>query len=214
MNLVTRAEILTALNTRLGRSESNVTDYINATLSEISCAALWPVLHTSETTAVTSGTTTVDDPSDLRVLDFVSLLEGGVVRARLHPITWESYQRQLVDMTSAEYNEPQYFVRRGGKLYLWPIPDGAYSVKVFYWKHYGEGDTILFDSRFREALYNGTMFHYLEGIGLDADPKTAQVRDKYNRAMDKLMNDADTPVDIAEYHDPYTRFGRHEYDRL
>ncbi len=50
------------------------------------------------------------------------------------------------------------FARRHGKLYLWPVPDGVYTVNVDYASYHPEAfEDILFGPEFNEAIFEGVI---------------------------------------------------------
>ncbi len=165
---ITKANIVTQLNSRLGRSETATTlaEVIKAGLKFVSGLGRWPCLHTSKTDyALVSGTYYLAWPDNFRELDCIVLNDGTYDGEPLTEIKYEEWKKNREDETSANYDESEHYANRGKFFYLDPISDGSYTGKIDYWQWHPDQDTILFGDEFKEAVFNAVMGKYLEGKG-------------------------------------------------
>lgn len=72
------------------------------------------------------GTASYDTPSD--VVSIVSIKITGDTEYTLTPQIMPWYERQ--DTTDDNKGIPEFYIRHGSKLYLWPTPDDEYSLRI------------------------------------------------------------------------------------
>jgi len=71
-------------------------------------------------------------PSDLRRIVYLKItISGSDYDLKERPIGWLQDQDP-----SNNSGQPEYYVFYGSKIYLYPIPDDAYTVTIFYKKNY------------------------------------------------------------------------------
>jgi hypothetical protein len=86
----------------------------------------------------------------------------------LERISWQRYQELIVDETSDNYNEPEYFYydELNKKIYVYPAPDVAtYTIYLEYYAIDNDLDNIQLGEEFRYLLYNGVAFEVLRASG-------------------------------------------------
>ncbi len=199
---ITKAAILTALNSRLLRAETNIDEHIDALLSDLSALANWPALFTSTTSDLVAGTSTITLPTDLKSLAKVTLNDGTYESEPLGDITFDQYLKNQAETTSGDRDEPLQYAKKGGKLYLDPVSDGSYTATIYYYKFHGDAATILFGDEFTQCIFTGVMMKYIAAIpGLQADSKYPIVRAEHNTELVKLLPSADYDPVFVQYHD-------------
>ncbi len=201
---ITKEELLTVLNARLARSETDIDEEIRSALYDLSELALWPDLWTSDTSqTLASGDVSLSHPSDFRILDKIILNDGSNDGRPLTLIDggFDQYLKRKEDESSTDYDEPLEYTPRGTLWYLDPTADGAYTTVIYYWKYATSLSSIDFSEPFREAIYNAVMMKYLEGKGLAQTPKFAEKAQLYLRETTKLLPRADRPNPVVAYRD-------------
>ena len=168
---ITKAEILTALNLRLNREETDVDTYIRATVYDISVQYNFLEKEDSSISTV-DGTPNYDLPNS----DQVKNIKNVVVEkdsSRSFPLGFMTWQDYLVEREgTAVTGEPEEYTIFDNDIYLYPTPDDVYTVYMYINRiHPTDLSTILFNEVLREALILYTIKKYLEG---KEDYKAAQ----------------------------------------
>jgi len=151
---MTGAEVLNVIMLRLGTG-SGVTS-INTELAGVlyditSRADFYTALSTFETPA---GQYEYDEPDGLKRIYESSLAGIGALEKR----TYRDYLAAVSDGSAAVAGEPLYIARRRGKLYVWPEPDGVYTVEVDYAGYHPEQwSEIQLGPEFNEAIFEGVL---------------------------------------------------------
>jgi len=198
---ITGLSVRTALNARLNRAE--IADAINASITlainDIARLALWPDLHTTDTTtlAFTAGDKSKALPADFLVLDRLYIADDrSLVVARVDEIR----RRQESDLAGDA--EPVWYAIQGGEVFVWPIPDAAYTVACDYWAVVAlitdETVALPLGDEFLEAIIAGTIVAYLKSVGLNVHPKMAENQAIYGREIALLLPGEDRKVTIAQ----------------
>lgn len=163
---ITKAEILTNLNAKLDRSETDIDEEILAALKWLSLKDdfLWVEAYVN---------TIIGRKYYSLPLDYKDMIEIKVADNRpLRKITWEEYQTLIADETSANRAEPTRYCIHGGFWYAYPTPDAIYKVTLFYPNFVLESegstdavDDIAFSDIYRDAIYCKTKAIYCRGLG-------------------------------------------------
>ena len=186
---IAKTTLLTALNADLLRSETNIDTYIMRALFDLSGRALWKDLHTSDTATIAQGETSFAVPSDIRVLDEITLNDGTHEGEPLTVAAWREILAQREGQQSQ--GEPTQYRYRGRSIQFHPQADAAYTATTWYWKWCLDPDDIDFGDTFLTALIYATQAFYLTGKGLRADPKFAEVWANYGNALSDLSGEVD-----------------------
>lgn len=178
---LTTAKMVSRLNADLQTAESEPTFTAGGTnnllirrreaLAWLSRQALWSCLHTSEEgSALAEGSAYISFPSNFRILDAIVLNDGSDDGEPLKKLDggYPALLKKKEDLTSADYDEPEYYVQRLRRFYLWPVADGAYTPTTHYWRYHPDQSDILFGDDFEEALYCAFIAAYLDGKGRHA----------------------------------------------
>lgn len=201
---MTGAQIRAAVNSRLNRSESAnaINDEITAAIRRIARMARWPDLHETDSTtlAFTANDKLKAMPDDFerRGLDRLYVTDDFTL-AEMDADTLRAYQ----DTANAVTGEPEYYAIIGGSCYVWPIPDGAYTVKLDHWAIPAaisdETLDLVLGDEFKEAVILATMVAYLDdSVGLGTHPKVAESDAKFYTEMATLTGAADRKPVIAK----------------
>ena len=219
---MTQLEIRTAVNSRLGKSvaANGLTAQIQAVVEEMSEMANWPDLYTEADLAFfTAGLKLNDTPAGMRTPDVV-WIDG------YRPMDWATFKQiqRYQEQENPTTSRPYEYSLRGNSLYVYPLPDQTYTVKLGYWQNHPAIGTeaqeaavpavkpILFGDEFTKAVIYGTTAEYLESTGQTESPKLKDNRDRYYAAMALLLPRADVDVVVTKanpYGGPTTWRRRH-----
>jgi hypothetical protein len=198
---VTKAQILTALNLRLNRSETDIDTFIVEALANLCGRGLWKDLWTTDnsTGTLADGSASFNLPTDLMAIDRIVLHDGTDYGDPLKLASWDDMLTwRKGTQTGAE---PGYYCPRGRTAQVHPAADAAYTPYVYYWKWAVSADSIPFRDLFRPVLTYATQAFFCAGVGLAADPKFTEQWGLYENALAKLVGEKDTQVHQVMYHD-------------
>ncbi len=156
---MTGAEVLSVVMARIGTG-SGVTSIhreLKGVLYDLSGRADFLTDEAAITTA--AGQADYDEPAGLKRVYECHVEDGGPLEAR----TYRDYLRHAADPTRGA-GEPGMYARRHGKLWLWPVPDGEYAVRVDYARYHPEVfEEIAFGPEFSEAIFEGVIAALYQG---------------------------------------------------
>ena len=197
--MITKAQIVTEINARLDRAETETTlaAAITAALLRLSAAKKWKCMWTSAAITVEDGDYSAAQPADFRLMDAVTIYDGA-----------SNYEMTEYDRKFAEYVEgrlgtpatgrPQEWCLRGGNIYFGPEADGDYTLTVYYWRYHPAGDSVLFGDVFAEAIYAAVASEYLRGLGLTGEAKFGEVEGAYAQQVGLLSGEIDRDLQVCE----------------
>jgi len=174
---ITKAAILTHLNSELNRSETDIDEHILSAMKYISLTD--DFIWIEATVSVTAGTVYYSLPSDYRKLMTIHLTD----KKPLEEITWHQYRKRIAGRTDEDdRDEPNCFAMHGGFWYPYPIADDTYTATLHYNAYVPESETIddetvnavdnidrYFSDIFRDALNTLTKAYYCMSKGLKDD---------------------------------------------
>lgn len=160
---ITKAEILTALNSKLNRSETDIDGDIREALYDISRDYNFLEKEDSSISTV-DGTPNYDLPNS----DQVKNIKNVVVEkdsSRSYPLGFMTWQDYLVKREgTAVTGEPREYTIFDNDIYFDPTPDDVYTVYMYINRiHPTDISTILFDEILRKSITVLTFQKYLEG---------------------------------------------------
>ena len=151
---MTGAEVLNVIMSRIGTGSgvTSLTQELKGVLYDITSRAdFYTAVSDIETAA---GQFEYDEPTGLKRIYESWIVGGGILEKK----TYRDYLAALGDGTAAIAGTPKYITRRRGRLYVWPQPDQAYTVKIDYAAYHPETWTeILLGSEFNEAIFEGVL---------------------------------------------------------
>lgn len=113
----------------------------------------FPELETSASATTTAGTDYVALPSDALIL---YTIHDNTNDNKLGGIKFREYVDKTGRATSASRSKPLYWLRYGSQIKLYPTPDGAYSLTVYYRKRPTalslDGDVTAIGAEWDEAI--------------------------------------------------------------
>lgn len=197
---MTIAEIRTALNARLGKSEE--TDAINAevqlAVEDLSKLATWPDLRTTGNLSFTADDKSKAFATGFRVFD-------DAVISGYRPLQLARYRdiKNVQESQSPTKSRPLWCAPRGKSLFVYPIPDGNYTVVVGYYRVHPTigteaAPTISFGDEFTQAVIFRTIVQYLLTSKMTKHPKLKENMDLYAREVGLLLPQADREVVITK----------------
>jgi hypothetical protein len=154
VNIMTGAQILNVIMLRIGTGSgvTTINAEVEGVLLDITGRA--DFLTDLQEVAIVAGTVQYDEPADLKRIYECSLTGLGLLEKK----TYRDYLTAVSDGSAASAGEPLYVARRRGKLYVWPEPDGAYTMEVDFAKYHPVAFTnILLDYEFHEAIFEGVL---------------------------------------------------------
>jgi len=95
----------------------------------------FPELETFSTDTTADGTLSVSTPSDAH---FVRAIWESSSDVKMINISWRDYVERTGRGTEGARGAPTLWTRRGGNIYFYPTPDGAYGLTIYYKKHIDE----------------------------------------------------------------------------
>ena len=158
---ITKADILTFVNSRLNRAETDIDESIKIVLADISAFKTLLVEDTSQ--SLTSSDDYLSYPSDSlmdeRAVKSVKLTNSsGYILPPLNPIVdgWQEYLIRMQYSSDVVRSVPLEYVCHANRIYIWPAPDSTYAASVWYYKKHSEDpDDIDFDVDWRNTIYFG-----------------------------------------------------------
>lgn len=201
---MTENDVLKVIMQRLGPGWPlpAVSGELQGVLLDISSRA--DFLTAEGTIATIDGQSEYDLPENLKNVYEVSI-EGGSV---LDKKTYRQYLNHWDGLIAPTKAEPTEYAIRHKKLYLWPVPDGVYTVNMDYSIYHPAVFTdVLFGSEFNEAIYEGVLAQLLRGqLKAEAIEKKADAElhtNTFEKEISKLISnlDVETETVLVEYRD-------------
>ena len=109
-------------------TDANILDFINAAIQDCEAQKEWPWREAIETISVTNGDNTYDPAADWKTTLSLTLEDPPAVLQRR---TWK-WTRRLA--WGSLKGTPVYYTDHAGVLYLYPVPDAAYTMHHRYLK--------------------------------------------------------------------------------
>jgi len=157
---ITKAKILTAVNKRLARNETDIDQELKAVLEDV--ALVIPVFNsTYEATTVASQRSYPLD--DLPVRDIISVqIDGDIPLTKIGD--FPAYLSMIAG--DAQEEEPKKYCIEGNRLYFAPIPDKEYDITLTISDLSLNVDSIDLPDRYEELLIEGACYKVLGSYGL------------------------------------------------
>jgi len=193
---LSKETILTEVNKRTGRKETNIDSLLRAVLLDLTID--FPFLKGEFTTPTEAAQPdyTLDDIH--RKVSLVKIND----KDPLEKInTWEEYQELIAEETESNRKEPKRYIIHNRVLYLWPTPDKIYTLTIFSSYIERDVDTIDLDDNFEEVLIEGSCFKLYESKGIGSSPPGQVHLGLYTKAVGQLKRIYSESADRVEYHD-------------
>ncbi len=199
------AEVLTQVNLRTGRAESDIDTQLKGILHDLSLRGL--CLEAEETLTLTT------DDCDYEFSAFTNKFKkiktvvivdsAGVPSKPLTKITWDQYKERLAgNLSAGEPGEFCIFPERVNEvLYLSPKPNATnypYAKISGPLKH-DDSTTISYDEKYRELLIEGCCYKVEAKYNIDSQ-KTKEHFALYENEISKMFGDSST-IRQSQYSD-------------
>ena len=143
-----------------GISAASLTEAIKLCLRDISNIGLLVGSDISQTLA--NGNLTLAIPAQYKdVLSIQLTDDGGIKQDPLMAVSggYDEYLLLMADSTTK--STPDYYSEYDGSFYLYPPPNGDYTVNIAYQKYDNQDDTAIeFGDEFSNALKFGSLYFY------------------------------------------------------
>ena len=201
---VTKAQLVEDLNHYLMRSETvaSLEAELRDTIINFGQMARWPCLYEGDGALLAEGEAWVAAPTDLHSLDTISPWDGEAGDIRWDPMERERWIDLAVGLSgeTPPTGRPSKFCMRGTQYIFDVAADRDYWIFTLYWKNPETDEATLdFPDHYRPALASLLQANYLAGLGLQTDPKCAQLAARFNSQLALLMPEADHKVRAAVY---------------
>ena len=179
---MTKSEILTEVNARTSRSETNIDTILEAVILDFQ--TIIPVVFAQYTTSSVSGQANYS-VADLPAGDIISVKTG--TNSPLIKISdFRVYQQWIEDETSSDYDEPEYYIIVGDVMYLYPTPDDVYTITITVAENVLDADNIYLPDYYKEGMIEGACFKLYESKGLASTPQAQSHLVLYRDQLNKL----------------------------
>lgn len=183
---ITKASLKTVVAKRTARAEAEITDdLIRAVLLDLTLEI--PALRIEAITEIVKGQKNVNlntFPEKFRTIDVVKINdERPLNRIR----SFANYQTLIQDETETDYNEPKYYIVYNDLLYLYPIPDKAYTLAIFASAIELNADDIDLPDIYEECIIEGLCAKLYIAKGLGNSPQAVVHINLYNDLKLKLL---------------------------
>ncbi len=159
---ITKAYILSELNRRLDREESDIDKLIERALRDITKKV--PALRSQYTLAITASGDSYNlltlEPKIRSIIDIT--INGGVP---IDKISYADYLEKKAGQTTSSRSEPIEYCYYNDILYLTPSPDNVYTGVIDYVSFELDADSIGLPDLWEECVVYGTCKKYEEDVG-------------------------------------------------
>lgn len=183
------ANVLTAVNDRTNRAETEIDQELKAVLTYLSREH--DLLVASGTIAFADGDKDYDIPTNYK--DTVAIIVVDSDGRRSKPLTKISFERYLArrggEIDGTCENEPKEFAVFNSVIYPWPVPNEAYSSSEHHYKTYHSRSsiaTITFSDLIMEAVVEGCCFWLNKSFGLAETPAAKTHWAAFTREINRI----------------------------
>ncbi len=196
-----KADILTIVNTRTGRSETDIDNIFIGVLTKLSRDH--NLLFVQGTVALADGVKSYAVPTDFKETIAIVVIDSDGNRSK--PLTEISFEEYLSlrsnEVDGNNENEPRKYAVHNNLIWPWPVPDQAYTNTEHHYSTYHsvtDFDTITFSQIIQEAVVEGCCYGMYKNFGL-ADTEGAKThlsgyREEVRRIKARDTNDKAGPV--------------------
>ena len=151
--------VLTFVNRRLRRSETNIDTELQSVLDDLSQGPY--IAGVDESQSISDDEEYLAKPDEYFSMISIVLNDGTSDRPPLKPFPggYKAYKKERGNVSSVYTSHPIYYVVWGDYIWLYPIPGQTYTARIDYHKvHAQDVDTIEFSDEWRRAINFGTTF--------------------------------------------------------
>lgn len=167
---------------------TRVNRWINWTIEQVAKQYAFHELRTSTTETTVSGTKQYDLPTNLKDIGGI-FLDDTTQSRKLSRLHFRDYLRRI-DYADDNQGRPNFYIKRGRKYLLHPVPDGTYTLILYYimWPSTltNDGDTTVLREK-DQLIVSGAAAMGFDALMGDGAENAAS---KYWRKFNKLLYDA------------------------
>lgn len=188
---IAKADILTAINGRLNRAETNIDLEIIEAVEDLGRRGNF--LAAADTMNTVANISSYAEPTLLRGVKELTIIGAS------DPLDEISYTQWLRLMSSTVTREPKKWARWNGKFYLHPIPDAIYAITRDHWLYHGSSaDAITFADKYGTAVKLMCCHLVSRNLGLD---QAKMYYGLYEGEVEKLRSELPTEPGRVRYSD-------------
>ncbi len=183
---ISKSTILTEVNNRTARSETDIDTILRAVLLDLTLDI--PALKETAYTTTTAGQAEYSlssFPEDIRSIE-VAKIDDNTPLKRLN--SFKDYLALIADQTSADYDEPEYYIVYNNSIYLYPTPDDSYTLYVYGTCLELDEDEIDLPDVYQEAIIEGCCWKLYESKGLGTHPSAQAHLQNYLLLKEQLIS--------------------------
>jgi hypothetical protein len=136
-------------------------------------------------------------PANLKNVYEITFVNGPILDKK----TYRQYLTAIEDGT-AQSGKPANYAIRHQKIYLWPIPDQVYSLKIDHSMVHPQVFTnILFGADFHEAIFEGILAQLWREKNQGIDESQNSHKTAFEAEIEKLIANLDGDPALVEYRD-------------
>jgi hypothetical protein len=190
-------DVLKVILQRLGPGAAipSITTQLQGVLLDISNRADFLTSENPLDTVV--GQEEYTQPQNLKSIYEIAIVNGPILDKK----TYRQYLQAIQDGTATSGKPANYAIRHQ-KIYLWPIPDQVYSLKIDHSIVHPQVFTdILFVADFYEAIYEGILAQLWREKNQGIDESQNPHKTVYESEIEKLIANLDGDPALVEYRD-------------
>lgn len=195
------SQLITDLRNSTGLDSTDLPDasalrFLNRSWWEVCSKFKFREKETQTTLTTVAGTRDVNVPADMFATRIAVIINDELEHIQLDQIDEQTYEN-LYDSDSENENIPTMYFRYGSIIRLYPTPDDAYSLVVYYWKNLTDL-AVLNDPSIPQSWHEIVLF----GAIWRAKAELGDLDSKASFQMDqqRLIESA-TPVQTIETYD-------------
>jgi hypothetical protein len=190
-------DVLKVVLQRLGPGAAipSITTQLRGVLVDISNRA--DFLTSESLLDTVAGQAEYTQPQNLKSIYEIAFVNGSMLDKK----TYREYLKAIEDGT-AQSGKPVNYAIRHQKIYLWPVPDQVYSLKIYHSMVHPQVFTdILFGADFHEAIFEGVLAKLWREQNPAAEESENPHTIAYESEIEKLIANLEGEPAIVEYRD-------------
>jgi len=190
-------DVLKVVLQRLGSGAAvpSITTQLRGVLMDISSRA--DFLTAESLLETVTGQAEYTQPVNLKSIYEIAHVNGPILDKK----TYREYL-QAIEAGTAMSGKPANYAIRHKAIYLWPIPDQVYSLKIDHAIVHPQVFTdILFGTDFHEAVFEGVLAQLWREKNQGIDESENSHRSAYESEIEKLIAGLDGDPALVEYRD-------------
>ncbi|MBM4104656.1 MAG: hypothetical protein FJ263_11550 [Planctomycetes bacterium] len=190
-------DVLKVVLQRLGPGAAipSITSQLKGVLTDVSSRA--DFLTAESSLATVTGQAEYVQPANLKNIYEITFVNGPILDKK----TYRQYLKAIEAGTSLSGKPANYAIRHQ-KIYLWPVPDQVYSLKIDHSIVHPQVFTdILFETDFNEAIIEGVLAQLWREKNQGIDESENPHKTAFEAEIEKLIAGLDGDPAIVEYRD-------------